>query len=216
MKRNILLVAVVLGALLAVISEAARAGASETHLQIQNQAVNRNRPGVAEQCIYFDPGSVHIGHFIDRGGIELVAAPLRTLSTFDNRDDATRSLKIIRYFGANELCLTGNAKFSYMLVSGKAPRGKIPGEKQVSFNPDQLKTERIAGEWRIANGTSALFRFGTDEAAARQALRAIQYYGFNTKCTVGGEKGFVFLCAVPQLPRIQKKPYLEAKVTPSP
>jgi len=214
MKRNILLVAVVLGALLAVISEAATAGASETHLQIQNQAVNRNRPGVGEQCIYFDPGSVHIGHFIDRGSIELVAAPLRTLSTFDKGDDAARSLKIIRYFGINELCLTGNSKFSYMLVSGKVPKGNIPGEKYVSFNPDQLKAERIAGEWRIANGRSVLFRFGTDEVAARQALRVIQYYGFNAKCAIGGEKGFVFLCAVPQLPSIQKRPYLEAKVAP--
>ena len=214
MKWKILLVAIVLGALFAVISEAARVGASETHLQIQNQSVNRSRPGVAEQCVYFDPASVHVGHFMDKRSIELVAAPLRTLSKFDSRDDAVRSLKIIRYFGINELCLTGNSKFSYMLVSGKAPKGKIPGEKYVSFNPDQLKAEGITGEWRIAAGALVLFRFGSDEAAARQALRAVQYYGFNTKCTIGGDKGFVFLCTVPQLPTIQKKPYLEAKVAP--
>ena len=99
MKRNALLVAMILGAALAATNGAARADASETHLQIQNQPVNRSRPGVDEQCVYFDPGTAHIGHFVDRGSIELVVAPLRTLSKFDSRDDAARSLKIIEHFG---------------------------------------------------------------------------------------------------------------------
>jgi hypothetical protein len=216
MKRKTLLVAMIFGVALAVINQTAWAGSSETHLQFQNQAVNRNRPGIAEQCVYFDPGTVHVGHFMDRGSVELVVAPLRTLSRFDSRDEATRSLKIIEHFRINELCMSANSKLSYMLVSGNAARGKLPGEKYLVFDPYLLKAERVGNEWKLVKGKSAIFGFGSDEGAARQALQVIRYYGFNAKCSIGGDKGFVFLFKSPVSPRMEKKPYLEAKAVPEP
>ncbi len=214
MKRNAFLVAVILGAVLAALNGTARAGGSETHLQIQNQPVHRSRPGIDEQCVYFDPRTAHIGHFMDRGSIELVVAPLRTLSRFDSRVDAARSLRMIEHFGMNELCISANSKLSYMLVSGKAAKGKVPGEKHIAFDPYQLRADRVGNEWKLVEGRSPLFSFGSDESAARQALRVIRYYGFNAKCSIGGDKGFVFLYILPQPQGAEKKPYLEAKVTP--
>lgn len=216
MRRKALLMAMMLGALLVVADVTGRPNASETHLQIQNDAVTRNRPGVTEQCVYFDPGTAHIGHFMETGSIELVVAPLRSLSKFDNRDAAARSLDILKHYGINELCIAANSKLSYMLVSGKAPIGKVPGEKYVTFDPNQLKVERVANEWKLVKGESPLLNFGSDESAARQALRVIRYYGFNAKCSIGGDKGFIFLCALPKSQGIERKPYLEAKVVPGP
>ena len=100
-----------------------------------------------------------------------------------------------------------------MLVSGKAPKGKVPGEKYVTFDPYQLKVERVANEWKLVKGKSPLFSFGSDESAARQALRVIRYYGFNAKCSIGGDKGFIFLCTLPKSQGAERKPYLEARVT---
>ena len=215
MKRKALLAATILGTALVLTNVTGRLDASETHLQIQNEAVTRNRPGVAERCVYFDPGTAHIGQFVGKDSLELVVAPLRTLSRFDNRDDATRMLRIVKHYGINELCITADSKLSYMLVSGKPPKGGVAGEKYVTFDPYELKAERAANEWRLVNGKSALFSFGSDEAAARQALRVIRYYGFNARCCVGaGDKQFTFLCALPKSQTIEKKPFLEAKVTP--
>jgi hypothetical protein len=215
MKRKALLAAMTLGVALVVTSVTVTLDASETHLQIQNDPVTRNRPGIAEQCVYFDPRTAHIGHFPDRrGSIELVVAPLRTLSRFENQEVAARSLKIVKHYGINELCIAANSKLVYMLVSGKAPVGKVPGEKYVTFEPHELRAERIANEWRVLDGKSPLLSFGSDESAARQALRVIKYYGFNAKCSTGGDKGFIFLCALPKPQGIEKKPYLEAKVVP--
>jgi hypothetical protein len=214
MRRKALLVTTMLGALLVVTNVTGRLDASETHLQIQNDAVTRNRPGIAEQCVYFDPGTAHIGHFIERGSLELIVAPLRSLTKFENRDAAARSLKILKHYGINELCVAANSKLSYMLVSGKAPIGKVPGEKYVTFDPNQLKAERIANEWKLVKGESPFFNFGSDESAARQALRVIKYYGFNAKCSVGQDKGFIFLCTLPKPQGNERKPYLEARVAP--
>ena len=218
MKRLALLMAMIVEAALLLCLSALPVVASDTHLQIQNQAVTRSRPGIKEQCVYFDPGSVQLAYFIDRRSVDLVAAPLRTLSTFDSRDEAVRSMGIIKQFGINELCVAANAKLSYMLVSGKAARGKVPGGEHVTFDPYLLRVEKLGGEWRVAKGKNALLSFGSDVGAAREALRVIVYYGFNAKCSVGSDKGkgFVFLYAVPQPERLQKKPYLEAKATPKP
>ncbi len=216
MKSKVLLMAIVLEVALAVAFWTAAFAGPDTHLQIQNQSVNRTRPGVAEECVYFDPGTLHVGYFMERGSIELIAAPLRTVSRFESKDDAVRSLKIIKELGINELCRSANAKFSYMLASGKAPKGKLPGEKHVTFDPAQVKSSRVGNEWRLVHGKTVLFTFGADEAAAGEALRVIRYYGFNAKCSVGGDKGFVFLYTTPQTFEIRKKPYLEAKATPAP
>ena len=213
MKRKGLPLATILGAALVVINVTGRLEAAETHLQIQNEPVIRNRPGITERCVYFDPGTAHVGHFMDRGSLELMVAPLRTLSKFDSRDGAVRSLRIVKYYGINELCVAANSKLSYMLVSGKAPEGKVPGEKYVTFDPYQLRAERVADEWKLVSGKSRLFSFGPDETAARQALKVIRYYGFNAQCFTGGDRGFVFLCTLPKPRGIERKHYLEAKTT---
>jgi hypothetical protein len=217
MKRNTLLMATILGVAIVVTNVTGRLDASETHLQIQNEAVTRSRAGVTEQCVYFDARTAHIGHFMGSGSLELVVAPLRSLSAFDNREDAARSLKIVKHYGMNELCITANSKLSYMLVSGQAPFGKVPGERYVTFDLYQLKAARIANEWKLVSGTSALFSFGSDESAAREALQVIRYYGFNAICSTGGrDKRLIFLCALPKSQGIEKKPFLEAKAKPAP
>ena len=212
MERKGILIGTILGTTLVVTIAAGWLYASDdTHLQVQNTPVSRNRPGIAERCVYFDPGTARIDYFMDKASVELVVAPLRSLSTFANRDDATRSLRVIRHYGINEFCTTANSKLSYVLVSGKAPKGRVPGENYVTFDPYQLKVERVANDWRLVNGKSSVFSFGSDESAARQALQAIRHYGFNAKSSIGENRGFTYLCTVQTSPGIKKKSFLEAK-----
>ncbi len=210
MKSNMLFAAVVFQAVIAVGAWAPHAGSGDTHLQIQNQSVSRNRPAIAEECVYFDPATLHIGYFLDAHSVTLVAAPLRRISTFESKDEAARAMNIMRQFGINELCRTANSKLSYMLASGSAPKGELRCENYVSFDPRLLKAERPGSDWRVVSGKTVLFNFGPDEQAARQALKAIRYYGFNARCSTG-ENGFAFLYAVQQPREITQKAYREAK-----
>jgi hypothetical protein len=211
MERKGILTATILGTVLVVTFVAGMLYASDTHLQVQNTAVSRNRPGIAERCVYFNPDTAQVDYFMDKASIELVVAPLRSLCAFANRDDAVRSLRVIRHYGINELCTTANSKLSYVLVSGKAPKGRAPGENYVTFDSYQLKVERVANDWKLVNGKSPVFSFGSDESAARQALQAIRHYGFNAKGSIGENRGFTYLCIVPTSPGIKTKPFLEAK-----
>jgi hypothetical protein len=205
MQRTILALAVAFGIGVTFILPVQGADASDTHRQIQKSPVTRNRPGVPESCVSFDPATAHIGRFTDTSSTELVVDPLRRLCKFSDGDQAARALKTVRQYGMNEYCTVAHSKLSYMLVSGEAPKGTAPGEKYVLFDPAELRVEKSNNEWKLLCKKDAIFAFGSDEEAARQALRAIRHYGFNAKSTLGGEAGGLEYLAVAPTPKATAK-----------
>lgn len=58
-------------------------------------------------------------------------------------------------------------------------------EDCVSFNPKTVTAKQISGRWKVVDGTHWMMDFGSKQAAAKQAVKVIKYYGMNRMCFVG-------------------------------
>jgi hypothetical protein len=98
---------------------------------------------------------------------------------------------LVQFFRCTERCLVGQPKplFDYFLSAGQPPRGSMLGVEKVPFYPTELTVQQNDTGWVIVDPTRTLFRFGDNEAAARQALKDIQFYRFDTLCRVGRDEG---------------------------
>ena len=101
--------------------------------------------------------------------------------------NAQKAVDIIKHYRMNSQCFVGrpNPPFEYWLSSGKAPAGPFPGEDRIPFNPSTVEAKNVGGRWKIVDGNSWLFDFGTNQAHATSALNLIKKYGFNSVCYVG-------------------------------
>ena len=95
-----------------------------------------------------------------------------------------------------EQCVIGHPKpaFSYFLVNGKPPRELPLAAQTVAFRPDDLSIRQANGEYAICDLSRPLFHFGTRAEEAKEALKAIQNYRFDSFCRLGfGEQGMLIL-----------------------
>jgi hypothetical protein len=108
-----------------------------------------------------------------------------------NERDARMAQTVVQFFRCTERCLVGQPKpvFDYFLSAGQPPRGSMLGVERVPFHPTDLKLQQNDAGWAIVDPTRTLFRFGGNEAAAKQALKDIQFYRFDTLCRVGRDEG---------------------------
>jgi hypothetical protein len=130
----------------------------------------------------------------DGGDIRLVSGE-QTLAAFGGSErDAQLALSVLRYYHFSELCLVGHPHpaFSYFLVNGHAPRGLMLGLAQERFKPETLTVQQNGAAWVIGDGNQVLFNFGSRQEEAKESLKAIQQYRFDTLCHVG-DSGLKFL-----------------------
>lgn len=73
----------------------------------------------------------------------------------------------------------------YLLSSGRAPVGSMPGEQCEFFDPGGVSLSQTGEFWSILSGTQVLFDFGNREKGAKQGMLALRHYGFSYKCIVG-------------------------------
>jgi hypothetical protein len=100
---------------------------------------------------------------------------------------ARRALEIIHFYRMDSTCYAGrpNAPMIYLLASGKAPIGSMPGEQCESFDAFRISLSQSGEFWRILSGSDVLFDFGNRELGAKQGLLALHHYEFNHRCIVG-------------------------------
>lgn len=118
---------------------------------------------------------------------KLVSGPF-TLADFGaNERDARLAQSAIQFYRCSEHCRVGGDQpvFSYFLSAGQAPRGMMLGTEKIMFRPSELTVEKRGDGWVIGDATRTLFQFGNDEAAARLALRDIQFYRFDMISRIG-------------------------------
>ncbi len=154
------------------------------------------KPGdsIREDCVSLDPSRIEVKNISGRW--KIVDGNRWIFDFADKRSEAEQTLRIIKYFGMNQSCFIGrpHPSFSYLLVSGQAPKGELLGEDCVSFNPYKLEVVKSSGRWKISDGSRFLFDFGNKEEEARQALMIIRNYGFKKACYVGRpEPSFMYL-----------------------
>ncbi len=103
------------------------------------------------------------------------------------RDEARQALRILRHYRVDQQCFVGrpDPSLEYYLAGGRAPRGAMPGEDCVSFDPRALEVQRVGNRWKIVEGSHWIMDFDHQEAEARQALRILRHHGFTQQCFVG-------------------------------
>lgn len=157
---------------------------NKANFKIECKAESAREP-LREDCVSFNPATAEVKNI---GGRWKIVDGAHWLFDFGNKkDEAERSLNIIKHYRMNQSCFVGrpHPSFSYLLVSGGAPVGAFSGEDCVSFNPETTEVKSVAGRWKIVDGSHFLFDFGAKESEARQALAIIKKYGFNKSCFVG-------------------------------
>ena len=147
-----------------------------------------------EDCVRFNPNRVEVKMVNNRW--KIVDGNVWLFDFGRNYREALRSLQIIKHYKMDQICYIGRpfSSFKYLLSSGKAPSGSLPGEDCVSFNPQNLQVKHINNRWKIVDGNVWLFDFGPSRNQAIQALNVIEKYGFREVCYVGRPKAsFTYL-----------------------
>jgi hypothetical protein len=123
----------------------------------------------------------------DDDGWKLVVGN-RTLANFGPHDvDARLALRAVQYYRFTEHGSLGRPRplFSYFLVDGSAPRGYMVGLEHVPFHLETVTVRQNGDTWWLIDGGRPLLNFGDHPDEARQALRLVQRYQFDTLCRVG-------------------------------
>ena len=88
------------------------------------------------------------------------------------------------------------------LATGTTDRRPLPPMKPsnkedcVRFNPATVSVSQVGGRWKIADRDHWLFDFGSNQAAANQALNIIRHYRLDRSCFIGRpEPSFSYLLA---------------------
>jgi len=145
----------------------------------------RDEEPLKEDCVSFNPQTTTVANV---GGRWKIVDGSHWMFDFgNNQAEANRSLAVIRHYRMNQSCFVGrpDPSFQYLLISGQAPQGSMPGEDCVSFNPQTATVANIGGRWKIVDGSHWMFDFGNNQAEAKQSLQIIKHYGFAHSCFVG-------------------------------
>jgi hypothetical protein len=140
---------------------------------------------VREDCLGFNLDGASV-EFI-QGSWKIVDGSHWMFDFGNQEQQARRALDIIHYYRMDATCFAGrpHAPMAYLLSSGRAPVGSMPGEQCESFDPGGISLRQTGEFWSILSGTQVLFDFGNREYGAKQGMLAFRHYGFSYRCIVG-------------------------------
>ncbi|MEJ2157259.1 MAG: hypothetical protein P8X96_18160 [Desulfobacteraceae bacterium] len=152
-------------------------------VEISFTATRSASAAMKEDCLGFDPSKV----IIKQEGRQFLMTDGRSrMKMFPNRKEAMAALKAIRHYSMNRHCFIGrpDPSLEYWLVNNGAPKGSLPQEDCIPFNPSNLKIKQEGRQWLMTDGRSRMKMF-PNKKEARQALGIIKKYGFNRTCYIG-------------------------------
>ncbi len=138
-----------------------------------------------EDCIGFSYANAQVKHI--NGSWKIVDGSHWMFDFGGKKNEAIRSLQIIKHYRMNKSCFVGRPgpSFTYMKRGNQAPLGGMPGEDCIGFSTANAKVKHINGSWKIVDGSHWMFDFAGKEDEARKSLAIIKKYGFNKSCFVG-------------------------------
>jgi hypothetical protein len=139
-------------------------------------------PPPEESCGSFDPNAVRV---IETGDEAKVVADGLTLAQGGVRE-AHRARDVIRHFRFDRRCRAG--KTVYWKSGDAIPGDWMGGADCLYFNPTTAHAIRMANVWKVVDGVQWIADFGTDKAAAEEALALIRFYRLGRECFVGGRQ----------------------------
>ncbi|MFE7630190.1 trypsin-like serine peptidase [Kocuria sp. NPDC057446] len=142
-------------------------------------------PENRHDIIPFDPNTAQVVQAGGRWKIE--ASGMWLLDFGSSRAEADRALGVITHYGLNAQGFVGrpDPSMEFYLVDGEAPRGSLPDEDRIGFDPATVEVRQVGGRWKLVDGDHWILDFGTSQAEARQALSYVLRYGFRWICFVG-------------------------------
>ena len=140
---------------------------------------------VREDCLRFNLDSASVA--LIQGSWKIVDGGQWMFDFGNQEQQARRALFIIHYYRMDSTCFAGrpHPPMVYLLASGKAQEGSMPGEQCESFDTTGISLSQYGEFWLILSGAQVLFDFGNRERGARQGLLALRHYGFKYQCIVG-------------------------------
>ena len=142
-------------------------------------------PEIHEDCLSFNLDSASV--VLIQGSWKIVDGG-QWMFDFGNQEQQARgALEIIHYYRMDSTCFAGrpHPPMIYLLASGRAPVGGMPGEQCESFDATRISLSQSGEFWRILSGAQVLFDFGNKEYGAKQGLLALRHYHFDYQCIVG-------------------------------
>jgi hypothetical protein len=139
-----------------------------------------------EDCLAFNLDSASVA--LVRGSWKIIDGSQWMFDFGNQEQQARHALGIIHYYRMDSTCFAGrpHPPMIYLLASGRAPEGSMPGEQCEPFDATRISLSQYDAEfWRILSGGQVLFDFGNREGGARQELLALSHYRFNYQCIVG-------------------------------
>jgi hypothetical protein len=141
--------------------------------------------GFVGEKLSFDPRKVEVrkerGEFVLAHGTD-------TIGKFGVNDWVARdALRLIQDCRFTEYCTFGGAGVSFFLVNGRAPT-RVPFFAQgLRFEAKSLKVRTAeAGKWGLFEPSGRMIFTAVSQLEGEQLLKVIQYFQFDTLCTVGG------------------------------
>jgi hypothetical protein len=137
-----------------------------------------------EDCISFDPSAVTAAHV--GGAWKVVQGSMWMLDYGSNAVAAHRAADTIHHYHFDQQCFVRrpNASMMYWKTGGHVASGNMFGEDCIGLNPMNVSVAHAGGAWKVVDGGNWLLDYGSDHAAADQALAVIQTYHLNRQCFI--------------------------------
>jgi len=141
-------------------------------------------PTLKEDCISHDLSNVKV---IKDGSNWTITDGRSLMFAFKDKDEADRSLEIIKHYKMDKTCYVGRpqASLTYLLVNNKAPKNAMTNEDCIGFNLNNIEVKKIGERYKIVEGSHYIFDFKDKKDEADKSLAIIKKYGFNQTCYVG-------------------------------
>lgn len=138
-----------------------------------------------ESTTAFDPDVAELRWQDNRWQLVAGTALLKDFGRYEA--EGREVLRVVRELRLNSVTALGSPRpiMEYWLSNGEAPRGLVTGLRTLPLDAAGLKAEQVQGQWCVHDGSRILFNFGQQGDACRQALAAIQRYGFTQVGYVG-------------------------------
>jgi len=139
---------------------------------------------IKEDCSSQDLSKLKI---IQDGSNWTIVEDRSLLFAFKDKDEAERSLEIMKYYKMDKHCFVGRPHPSlvYFLAEDKAPQGTMVDEDCVGFTLANLQVKKINNSYKIVDRAHWIFDFEDKRDEANDALSLIKKYGFTQSCYVG-------------------------------
>jgi len=117
-------------------------------------------------------------------GWHLMSGPTDLGNVSSNEYQARTAMQVAQGYPFTEFVRIGASDFTFFLSRNQAPRDLPLGVRGVAFDPKLLTAKQTPAGWSVTDGKNTVATLHSP-ADAETAIKVIQYYKFNSACSIG-------------------------------